>query len=46
MFEPSWRDGIVVIVSLPLGAVAALDEELARSAAMEVGSECNIVWSA
>jgi hypothetical protein len=29
MFEPSWRDGIVVIVSLPLGVVAALDEELA-----------------
>ena len=45
MLEPSWRDDIVVIVFLQQGAVAALNEELARSVAGEAGSESNIVWS-
>jgi hypothetical protein len=29
MLEPLWRDDVAVIVSLPLGAVAALNGELA-----------------
>ena len=43
MFEPSWRDDVMTIASLPLGAVATLDEELAQPIAREVGSECNMV---
>jgi hypothetical protein len=44
--EPSWCDDVVIIASLPLGVVAALDEELARPVFVEVGSECSTVWSA
>ena len=43
MLEPLRRDDIMVIVSLPLGAVAALDEELAQPVAGEVGSKNNAV---
>jgi hypothetical protein len=29
MFEPLWRDNVMIITSPPLGVVAALDKELA-----------------
>lgn len=46
VFEPSWRVNIVIVVSPPLGAVAALNKELARAVTMEEGSECNAAWFA
>jgi hypothetical protein len=46
MLEPSWRGDIVVVASLPLSAVAALDEEPARSVVEEAGSEDTAVRSA
>jgi hypothetical protein len=45
MLEPSWRDDIVVVVSLPLGVVAAPDKELARPVTSEAESERHVVWS-
>jgi hypothetical protein len=46
VLEPSWRDDVTVIASLPLGVVAALSEELVRPVAVEVGSERHSVWFA
>jgi len=46
MHESSWHDDVAVVTSSLLGAVAALDEELARPVAAEVGSKCNAVWFA
>ena len=43
--KPLWRNDVAVIVSLPLGAAAALDEELARPITAEVGFEYDMVWS-
>ena len=45
MLEPSWHDDIAVTMSLLLGVVVALDEELARAVAVEVGSEGDMVRS-
>jgi hypothetical protein len=46
VFEPSWRDDVMIVTSPPLGAVVAFDEGLARPVTMEVGSECHTVRSA
>ena len=43
MHEPSWCDDIVVIVSLFLDVVPALNEELAQPVIAKVGSEGNAV---
>jgi hypothetical protein len=43
VLELSWRDDVALIMSPPLSAVAALDEELARRVAMKEGSEHNTV---
>ena len=43
MHEPSWRDDIVVIVSLFLDVVPALNKELAQPVNAEAGSEGNAV---
>ena len=44
--EPLWHDDIIVIVSLFLDVVLAVDKELAQSVIAEAGSEGNTVWSA
>ena len=46
VLEPSRHDDAMIVASLPLGLVAALDEELVLPIAVEVGSECNVVWHA
>jgi hypothetical protein len=46
VLESSWCNDVTVVVSLLLGAAAALDEEPVRPITMKVGSERHTVWSA
>ena len=42
ILEPSWHDDVMTIASPPLGAVAALNEGLARPIAVE--GDLNATW--